>query len=140
MERIAKTPLMRRVAGATLRTIALGLVLTAFTAMDAEAQNPNRRGGDGGGSVDLSVQVVTAVRDYYDRHQVQSEALPPGIRRRVAQGKPLPPGIAKKAAPAELHSMVDIPDGYRLMEVGLDVVLVEVATNVVHDVLMDVIR
>ena len=126
--------------GTTLRTLAVALTLAVLGAADAEAQNPNRRGEGGGGSVDLSVQVVTAVRDYYDQHRIQAEALPPGIRRRVAQGKPLPPGIAKKAAPAELHSMVDLPDGYRLMEVGLDVVLVEVATNVVHDVLMDVIR
>lgn len=140
MESIARTTLKRRAVGATLRALTVGLVLTALTATAAEAQNPNRRGEGGGGSVDLSVQVVTAVRDYYDQHQVQAEALPPGIRRRVAQGKPLPPGIAKKAAPAELHSMVDLPDGYRLMEVGLDVVLVDVATNVVHDVLMDVIR
>lgn len=128
--------------GVTLRTLAVALTLVVSGTADVEAQNPNRRGGGGsvGGSVDLSVQVVTAIRDYYDDHSVQAEALPPGIRRRVAQGKPLPPGIAKKTAPAELHSAVDLPDGYELVEVGLDVVLVEVATNVVHDVLMDVIR
>ena len=116
------------------------LVLLGAGAAGVEAQNPDRRGGGGGGTVDLSVEVVTRIQEYYDSHRVEAEALPPGIRRRVAQGKPLPPGIARKMAPEELHSMVSLPDGYRLMEVGLDVVLVEVATNVVHDVLMGVIR
>ena len=69
-----------------------------------------------------------------------AEALPPGIRRRLEQGKPLPPGIAKKVAPAELRSRVRLPDGYQLVEVGLDVLLVEVATDIVHDILHDVIR
>jgi hypothetical protein len=35
---------------------------------------------------------------------------------------------------------VGIADGYELVEVGLDVFLVEVATSIIHDVLMDVIR
>jgi hypothetical protein len=122
------------------RAIALTLAVLALGAADVEAQNANRRGEGGGTTIDLSAQIVTQVRDYYASHQVDAEALPPGIRRRVAQGKPLPPGIAKKVAPPELQSSVDLPDGYELVEVGLDVVLVEVATNVVHDVLMDVIR
>ena len=120
--------------------LVLLLALLGLGAAEVEAQNPDRRGGGGGGTVDLSVEVVSRIQDYYDTHQVEAQPLPPGIRRRVAAGKPLPPGIAKKAAPQELHSMVSLPDGYRLMEVGLDVVLVEVATNVVHDVLMDAIR
>jgi hypothetical protein len=66
--------------------------------------------------------------------------LPPGIRRNLARGKPLPPGIAKRNVPAELRSRVGIADGYELVEVGLDVFLVEVATSIIHDVLMDVIR
>lgn len=128
------------VHGTRFGTLALVVAVLAVGAADAEAQNPNRRGEGGGATIDLSAQVVTRVRDYYASHEVDAEALPPGIRRRVAQGKPLPPGIAKKAAPPELRSAVDLPDGYELVEVGLDVVLVEVATNIVHDVLMDVIR
>jgi hypothetical protein len=42
--------------------------------------------------------------------------------------------------PPDLASRVHVREGYALVEVGLDVFLVEVATNVVHDVLMDVIR
>jgi hypothetical protein len=46
----------------------------------------------------------------------------------------------KSETPADLHSRVQIPAGYELVEVGLDVVLVEAATQVIQDVLMDVIR
>lgn len=49
-----------------------------------------------------------------------------------------PPGIAK-VAPTELVGGLHLPVGYQLVEVGLDVLLVEVATNVIHDVPMDVL-
>ena len=133
--------MMPRSVADVSRAGALALMLLSLGAADVDAQNPNRRGGaGGGGTVELSATIVTKIHEYYDSHAVQAEALPPGIRRRLAQGKPLPPGIAKKVAPRELHSMVELPDGYQLMEVGLDVLLVEVATNVVHDILTDVIR
>ena len=45
-----------------------------------------------------------------------------------------------KSAPDELRAQVDLPEGYELVEVGLDVFLVEVATSIIHDVLMDIIR
>ena len=91
--------------------------------------------------VSLSVELRTQIRDFYAaRPPSNVEALPPGIRRNLERGKPLPPGIAKKMAPPELTSRVHLHDGYELVEVGLDVFLVHVATNIVHDVLMDVIR
>ena len=91
--------------------------------------------------VTLSAGVQAEIRSYYGtRDGVGVEALPPGIRRRLEKGKPLPPGIAKRVAPPELVSRVDIPGGYELVEVGLDVLLVEVATGVIHDVLMDIVR
>ncbi|MFW6083867.1 MAG: anti-virulence regulator CigR family protein [Gemmatimonadota bacterium] len=92
-------------------------------------------------SVTLTPEIRVEIRDFYrsiDARGIRS--LPPGIRKRLARGKPLPPGIAKQVAPAGLRSRVRVPDGYRLYEVGLDVLLVEVATNVVHDILMDVVR
>jgi hypothetical protein len=33
-----------------------------------------------------------------------------------------------------------VREGFEIVEVGLDVLLVEVATGVIHDVLMDIIR
>lgn len=81
------------------------------------------------------------IRSYYRAHpRKKVKRLPPGVRKNLARGKPLPPGIAKQMAPRELRRLVAVPSGYRLEEVGLDVLLVEVATGVVHDILMDVVH
>jgi hypothetical protein len=91
--------------------------------------------------VRFSVEVQDQIRLFYHAHPTAgAQALPPGIRRNLARGKGLPPGIAKKVAPPELVTLIHLPAGYEVVEVGLDVLLVEIATNIVHDVLMDVIR
>ena len=130
-------------SGATLL-----LALTCLIPSAVEAQGR----GNGGRSapaattgswegVTLSVAVRTQIQEFYASHHAHDvEALPPGIRRNLARGKPLPPGIARKAPPADLRTRVHLHEGYELVEVGLDVFLVEVATGIVHDVLMDVIR
>ena len=69
-----------------------------------------------------------------------ASALPPGIRKNLERGKPLPRGIARKQVPGALRSELAVPTGYEVIEVGLDVLLVEVATGLIHDVLMDVVR
>ena len=66
--------------------------------------------------------------------------LPPGIRKNLARGKPMPPGIAKKALAPELMGLLPPRPGYEVVQVGWDVLLVEVATGLIRDVLMDVIR
>jgi len=111
---------------------------------DAAAQ---ARGGRGKAvqsdqpSFTLSVEARAQIRTFYEaRTPSGAVTLPPGIRRNLARGKPLPPGIAKKVAPPELGARVQLPSGYELVEVGLDVLLVEVATHVIHDVLMDIVR
>ena len=107
-----------------------------------EAQSQGNRGGVvAQQTATLSEQVKAQIGDFYSsRRGPDVEALPPGIRRRLERGKPLPPGIAKNSAPPELSSRVTLPEGFELVEVGLDVLLVEVATDIIHDVLMDVIR
>lgn len=91
-------------------------------------------------SVTLSSDMQVQIRTFYSARQPSGvKALPPGIRKRLARGKPLPPGIAKQVVPDGLHSQLRVPSGYQVVEVGLDVLLVEVATNVIHDVLMDVV-
>lgn len=96
-----------------------------------------RRYGDGG----IVGRVLDYYRDYrggYSRREL--EALPPGIRKRLARGKPLPPGIAKKMrrGPRALERRFD--DRYVVMESGRDVLLLEAATGMVARVLRDVIR
>lgn len=143
----------------TRTLLLLGLVCSSPMGVQAQGRGNGRGNGSGGGGgggggdrveatatvmgvdVTLSADMRTQILNYYAAHPVaDAQSLPPGIRRNLARGKPLPPGIAKKMAPPELASRVRLRDGYQLVEVGLDVFLVEVATNVVHDVLMDVIR
>jgi len=77
---------------------------------------------------------------YSENRMREAKPLPPGIRRNLARGKPLPPGIAKQVLPEDLVAVLPVREGYRRIQVGLDVLLVEVATGIIHDVLTDVIR
>jgi len=91
--------------------------------------------------VTLSSSVQTEIRDFYAAHPSgDAYPLPPGIRRHLQRGKALPPGIAKKRPPAQLQSAISLQEGYEIIEVGLDVLLVDVATSIVHDVLSNVVR
>ena len=126
-------------------SLILGAAIWAATPASALAQEKGRKDKDptlaASASITLTKDMQTEIRNWYSLHPVGNvEALPPGIRKRLARGKPLPPGIAKQVAPAGLRSRVRLPDGYEIIEVGLDVLLVEVATSIVHDILMDVVR
>ena len=66
--------------------------------------------------------------------------LPPGIQKNLARGKPLPPGIAKKAAPSAMLGRLPRHAGYEWQLAGTDLVLVQIGTAIVADVLKDVFR
>lgn len=138
-----------------LATIAAaGLALTALSPAAAQAQGRGNGRGHGRpeasttgveaevtASVSISLADRAIIQEFYATHTRQDvESLPPGIRRNLARGKPLPPGIAKKTLPSDLRSRLTVPERYEVVEVGLDVFLVEVATGIIHDVLMDVVR
>jgi hypothetical protein len=92
-------------------------------------------------AITISLGDREAIRQFYAERPAQDvEGLPPGIRRNLERGKALPPGIAKRNPPAELRSHLSVREGFEIVEVGLDVLLVEVATGVIHDVLMDIVR
>ncbi len=137
---------MCRILHASGAVAALTLLPLFVPLQDVEAQGRGNRdravaASHSIGGVTLTVEMRGQIQEYYSTRTASgAEALPPGIRRNLERGKPLPPGIAKKTSPPELVSRVALRDGYELVEVGLDVLLVEIATNVVHDVLMDVIR
>lgn len=88
----------------------------------------------------LSDAERTTITRYFQTHPQPATALPPGIAKNLARGKPLPPGIAKRAAPTDLTRRLSIPNGYRLETVGTDVVLIELGTRIVADILKDVLR
>ncbi|MEE9207363.1 MAG: anti-virulence regulator CigR family protein, partial [Gemmatimonadota bacterium] len=116
--------------------------LLVTTPVDAFAQGRgNRAPAPSIVSITLSPDIRVQIQQFYSSRAASgAEALPPGIRRRLARGKELPPGIAKKNVPTGLRSRIELPVGFEIVEVGLDVLLVEVATDIVRDVLMDIVR
>lgn len=64
------------------------------------------------------------------------DSLPPGMRNRLAQGKPLSPGIAQRFDDRVYRELPQYP-GYEWERVGADVVLIEVATRIVVDLITD---
>lgn len=67
------------------------------------------------------------------------KALPPGIAKNLQRGKPLPPGIAKNYLPSDL--VVELPKrpGYERVIIDGRVILIEIATGIVRDILEDVL-
>jgi hypothetical protein len=122
-----------------------GLVLSAL-AMAFLVQAP-AAAADLDVSIRFSTKEISVIHDFFRDYHVDkkggkkgSKSLPPGIAKNLARGKPLPPGIAKRALPGEL--LVKLPpvaDGYERIIVAGKILLVEIATQVVHDILVDVI-
>lgn len=68
------------------------------------------------------------------------QQLPPGLQNRLAKQGRLPPGLAKRDLPDDLQANLPPPqDGTDRIIAGNDVVLVDVATNAVLDILYDVV-
>lgn len=69
---------------------------------------------------------------------VGNQGIPPGLAKK---GGALPPGIAKRQLPNNLLSQLPPPpQGYERVIVDKDVLLVHIATQVVHDVLTHVLE
>lgn len=103
-----------------------------------------------GVQITFSTGEASIIRAYYQDHRVTQpgkqkgkhgkKSLPPGIAKNLARGKPLPPGIAKQVLPAGLISLLPPPPhGFERISVSGKILLVEIATHVIHDVLEDVI-
>jgi len=106
---------------------------------------------------EIGVQVVfsdgeaSVIRAYYRDHAAPQngkskgmgkagKSLPPGIAKNLQRGKPLPPGIAKQVLPTGLIQLLPPPPyGFERVALAGKILLVEVATQVIHDVLEDVI-
>lgn len=66
------------------------------------------------------------------RRSAGNRGLPPGLAKRQR----LPPGIAKRRLPADLaRSLPPPPAGFERAVIDDNIVLVEIATQIVHDVL-----
>ena len=92
---------------------------------------------------------VAIIQGYYQRQDALSKhghknknkrGLPPGIAKNLERGKSLPPGIAKQHLPNDLQSTLPkTPDGYERIIVDGKILLIEIATQVVRDVLTDIV-
>ena len=83
---------------------------------------------------------VLVIKKYYSANQFPVTTLPPGIAKNLLRGKPLPPGIAKVFLPSDLMSQLPAYPGYEYLVAGKDVLLVNSTTNVVSDILTNVLR
>jgi len=88
---------------------------------------------------------VKMIRDYYagasgGNGKSKNNGLPPGIAKNLQRGKPLPPGIAKQYLPQDL--VLRLPragDGLEYLIVAGKLLLVEAATQVIREVLLDAV-
>lgn len=119
--------------------VALQLLLVSLTATAADV----------GVSVEFSDDEIRIIGAWYEEHgsgaaqgkgKHKHKDLPPGIAKNLARGKPLPPGIAKQHLPDGLaHALPAPPRGYERIIVDGKVLLVEIATQVIHDILSDIV-
>lgn len=94
-----------------------------------------------GGLITVAERAI--IGDYLEQNRGQfagAQALPPGIARKVARGGALPPGIAKKALPSGLLAQLPPRPGQEWRVVGMDLLIVEVATGVIVDVLKGALK
>ncbi len=72
--------------------------------------------------------------------QSQIDSLPPGIQRRLARGRALPPGIAKKVSlPSRVNEQIDLGENVQIIVLGRDVVVVDPVTDLIVDIIRDVL-
>lgn len=130
-----------------IRTILLGGVLSvAITAFQPALA------GDAGVEVVFTQDEIRIISAWYRDHDAfpsqegktkkggNPKGLPPGISKNLARGKPLPPGISMQQLPGELSAALPpAPRGYERGIVDGKVLLVEIATQIVHDVLSDAV-
>ena len=133
------------------QSLMLLLAAALVTAEPAFAGNKNKGNGNGDSGSDITdlltkavvVGLITAaeraiIGDYMDRERTAfagAKPLPPGIAKKVARGGALPPGIAKRTFPNDLLIKLPARPGQEWRVVGTDILIVDIASNVIVDVL-----
>lgn len=68
------------------------------------------------------------------------DELPPGLQMQLEKNGTLPPGLAKRDLPSDLElKLPPPPKGYRRIIVGNDIVLVEIRTDRIADIIYDIV-
>jgi hypothetical protein len=68
------------------------------------------------------------------------DRLPPGLQKQIQRNGSLPPGLAKRGLPGDLRGQLPHRRGQDYRVVGNDIVLIETATNVILDIMKNVLR
>lgn len=107
------------------------------------ASTPSGSSTTAGVEVVFTEDEIRIIRAYYETHgdfDRKHKRLPPGIAKNLARGKPLPPGIAKQSLPYNLRrELPPPPAGYERIVVAGKILLVEIATQMVRDVLTEAV-
>jgi len=147
---------------------AVPLLLGAPALVDAAGKNKGKagpvptvtKGKNQGQSGDVDTDrllgtVISAVEraligDYIKKAKVKHKGLPPGLAKRqhlppglqkhIARTGRLPPGLEKRRLPGDLRSLLPIRSGQDYRVVGNDIVLIEIATELILDVMQGVLR
>ena len=137
-----------------LRVALMVSVLSVLACAPTRADDKFTRVNSGPSSVERIANAVFSeverqiIGEYFHKHGHSSgkkgkgkpRGLPPGIAKNLQRGKPLPPGIAKQHFPVGLIDLLPpAPRGFERIIVGAKIILVEVATQIIHDVLVDVV-
>lgn len=131
-------------------TTALTLLLSACASSGPPPSTPTRTTvvtRPAAAVVVLTADDAAAIRAYYGNQsrgrgngRGRNGGLPPGIAKNLARGKPLPPGIAKQYLPADLVLRLPAIDrGLEYVVVAGKLLLVEAATQVVREVLLEAV-
>ncbi len=125
-----------------------GSIVTALLVLITVFSLPSRAGAEVSVGVVFSDDEISIIGAWYRDHGTAShkrgskkqKGLPPGIAKNFARGKPLPPGIAKNYLPDSLrHTLPPPPKGYERIIVDGKILLVEIASRVIRDILVDIV-
>ena len=146
---------------------ALPLLLGAPALVDAAGKNKNKGGPvptkshgkksqSGNTSTEqLLTTIISAteralIGDYVSKAKASTQGLPPGLAKRdklppglqkqIERNGTLPPGLAKRGLPDDLRRQLPVQKGQDYRVVGNDIVLIETATNLILDIMKDVLR
>ncbi len=147
---------------------AVPLLLGAPALVDAAGKNKGKagpvptvsKGKNKGQSGDVATDrllgtVISAVEraligDYIRKAKTSGQGLPPGLAKRqhlppglqkhIERTGRLPPGLEKRRLPGDLRALLPYHKGRDYRVVGNDIVLIETATELILDVMKDVLR
>lgn len=114
-------------------------------------QGQGNQGQGNQGSASFSTHERSAISAYYGS-MIQSGncppglakkgngCLPPGQAKKWSLGQSLPAGLLTYPLPAQLQMQLNPPSGYRYVQVGTDVLMLAIGTNMVVTALQGIIR